>query len=85
MTVRLSQLADIDWKNSVPSPKGELNKNEIDNLRYIIQNIEHFGFKKEIILKKCWKYINNLESPEKIIQAAKIIEGKPIGDTQKTS
>ena len=49
MTVRLSQLADIDWKNSVPSQKGELDKNEIDNLRYIIQNIEQFSELKRVL------------------------------------
>lgn len=80
MIVRLSQLADIDWKNGVPNQKGELDNKEIDNLRYIIQNIEHIKENKEIILKKCWKYIDNLESAEIIIQVAKIIESKPIGE-----
>ncbi|MFN4174889.1 MAG: hypothetical protein ACK4HV_07300, partial [Parachlamydiaceae bacterium] len=74
MTVGLPRLAEMDWNNSVPNQSGEFNNNEIENLRFIINHIDVFGEKRDVILNKCWKFISRLESPKKIIEAAKIIE-----------
>lgn len=83
MTVRLSQLAQIDWKKGVPNAKGELNNKDIDNLRYVITHIESTGTSKDAILTKCWKYISNLDSPEKIIQATNIIMPKYLAQSPR--